>query len=873
MAEGESATSQLPSPVPFRRKRRFEHWLLAICITMLLLATIPPLINLGRFQHRIAGAISHSLGRPVTMRGISLRLLPWPAFKIEDLTVAEDPKFGTEPALRAPEVVIEPRLSSLWRGRFELSRVELTDASVNLVRNSQGRWSIASVLLQASQIANSPTGQARPGTAPRFPYIDATGTRINFKQGLEKLPYSLLNADFSMWLDRPELWHMKLEGQPVRTDLDLSLSDTGLVHLEGDLHRASAFGTMPLVMDGEWSHAPLGQLSRLILGHDASWRGDIDLTAHFEGELDRLEVRSHLKIADLHRQEFTPAQSFVVDATCRGLYSRSVRALNLLHCRWPIGDGALVLEGETPDAPAQRSLTATVNNLPASFFASVLGLWRAGAPPPSQFSGVANGTVTLTAPSTLLTSAGSSQAARAGWSIAADLNLPALQIAGARSDDTALTITGVHVEGSPADAPNGRGQPTLVMTADPVPMGVPRLPLAVSAELSLHGYALHANGAATLPALQQAAGALHLPALRQMSPQADGIATAQIALTAAGAWLPGDPADSPGVTGTLQLNQVLWELPWLPRPVELREADAEFSPGSVRWNTSAAAYGDAPNRTAFSGSALVPLTCNAATTPRKPNGCAVQASISTQMLDTGALQASLRSDQNPLLAALLQRFDRHGVTLRHLPTIDATVRAATLQLARLPIHSASLVLHTGDGAVLIDSLDGQMLGGRLHLSGTIGVADGTPAYSVHALVNGAAAPQVAALWQQNWGPGTLGGSLDLQLSGLDAAALQSHAKGTFRASWLRGSLGTAIPHFSSWDGTGLIGPGGIQIEHSSLSGTPATLTGTIGWDRALKLEQVTAPGVAPEPIAGSLAHPETAVASPEAPSTPAATIQ
>jgi hypothetical protein len=363
-----------------------------------------------------------------------------------------------------------------------------------------------------------------------------------------------------------------------------------------------------------------------------------------------------------------------------------------------------------------------------------------------------------------------------------------------------------------------------------------------------------------------------------MSPQADGTATAQIALTTAGAWLPGDPSDASGVTGNLQLSDVRWELPWLPRPVELREADAEFSPGSVRWNTAAAAYGDAPNRTAFSGSALVPLICDAGAIRGQPNGCAVHASISTQILDTGALEASLRSDQNPLLAALMQRFDSHGVSLRHLPPIDATIRAATLQLARLSVRNASLVLHTGvlptgDGAVLIDSLDGQMLGGRLHLSGTIGVSNGAPAYTIHALVTGAGAPQVAALWQQNWGPGTLGGSLDLQLSGLDAATLQSHAKGTFRASWLHGSLGTAVPHFSSWDGTGLLGPGGIQIQHSSLSGTPATLTGTIGWDRTLKLEQVTSPGAAPEPISGSFAHPETAAPSLEPPSTPAATNQ
>ena len=80
---------------------------------------------------------------------------------------------------------------------------------------------------------------------------------------------------------------------------------------------------MPLTLQGEWSHAPLGQLSHLLLGRDAGWRGDIDATAEFKGEIDHLDVRTHLLIANLHRQEFTPEQPFTVDATCHGIYSRS----------------------------------------------------------------------------------------------------------------------------------------------------------------------------------------------------------------------------------------------------------------------------------------------------------------------------------------------------------------------------------------------------------------------------------------------------------------------------------------------------------------------------------------------------------------------
>ena len=45
--------------------------------------------------------MSNSLGRPVRMSGVELRLLPRPGFVITDLTVEEDPSYGAEPVLHA----------------------------------------------------------------------------------------------------------------------------------------------------------------------------------------------------------------------------------------------------------------------------------------------------------------------------------------------------------------------------------------------------------------------------------------------------------------------------------------------------------------------------------------------------------------------------------------------------------------------------------------------------------------------------------------------------------------------------------------------------------------------------------------------------
>src|SRR6204780_391042 len=246
-----------------------RRWiLLAVAVLSVVAFVLPPLVNISRYQHRIADSISRSIGRQVHISSVQLRLLPLPGFEFSDFSVEEDPRFGSEPILHSGSVVAYLRLLSLWRGRLEVSRIHFDDASLNLVRERNGGWNFASILVQAAHIPNAPTGQRHAGSAPRFPYIEADNSRINFKEGNEKKSLSFLNSDLSVSLAPADEWELHFRAQPVRTDLDLDLADTGVLRVDGTLHRAAMLGQMPLNLRVEWSGVPLGQLSRLILGRD-----------------------------------------------------------------------------------------------------------------------------------------------------------------------------------------------------------------------------------------------------------------------------------------------------------------------------------------------------------------------------------------------------------------------------------------------------------------------------------------------------------------------------------------------------------------------------------------------------------------------------
>ena len=65
----------------------------------------------SRLKARITNSISRAVARPADIGSVHLRFLPQPGFDLENLVIYEDPAFGAEPMLRAPEVTAVVRLT------------------------------------------------------------------------------------------------------------------------------------------------------------------------------------------------------------------------------------------------------------------------------------------------------------------------------------------------------------------------------------------------------------------------------------------------------------------------------------------------------------------------------------------------------------------------------------------------------------------------------------------------------------------------------------------------------------------------------------------------------------------------------------------
>ena len=347
------------------RGRTARRMMWATLAIVLLAVLAPPFVNVNRYRNRVAEAIGRALGREVTVSRIALKLLPRPGIVLSNFVVAENPSYGAEPMLRSDTVTAFLRLTSLWRGRLEIGTLDLDSPSLNLVRRSDGHWNVEGLVERASQVSPAPTTKTRPEARPRFPYVEASSGRINFKIGQVKKAFAFTDADFALWLESENQWGIRLEARPTRTDVEVH--DTGILKLDGRFQRASSLRDTPLDLKFTFSRGPLGQLTKLIYGRDRGWRGNVRSSASLTGTPAALGITLDAQIDDFRRYDIALGEALRLLAHCTGTYSSSDDALNDVQCQSPVGGGVIEVRGNAQGWAADAyDLSLSAERIPAA---------------------------------------------------------------------------------------------------------------------------------------------------------------------------------------------------------------------------------------------------------------------------------------------------------------------------------------------------------------------------------------------------------------------------------------------------------------------------------------------------------------------------
>ncbi len=835
--------------VQSRKRGRSKLWIAALVLAILVFAiVIPPLVSITRYKSRIAQAMSNSLGRPVRLSGVELRLLPRPEFVITDLTVDEDPSYGVEPVLHANSVTAAIRLFSLWRGRLDISRISVDEASLNLVRTAAGRWNLDTLFRTAAQ---SEADGEKQGRVVSLPYLEATNSRINIKQGFEKLPYSLVNADLSFWEENPGDWRVRLKAQPARTDVSLDQGDTGIVQLEGQMRRAAELRLMPMHVEMEWRDAQLGQLSRLLIGSDAGWRGDLRAEIKLDGTPDSADVTTRLRATGVHREEFAPAAPMDFDANCAFAYHYSARTVEKLVCDSPLGDGRLRLEGNLP-AGGQPKLSLELQKIPAQAILDALRTVRQELGAGLEADGTLSGKLTYDTSVPALIPEKTGKAGRRSKKAASQTTAISDPLSGSITLD-ALRLTGgslsqpIQIQKAlfePAVDATGQGS-VLAGTAN-VPAGA-LAPLVFTARLTLNGYQVTARGAGTPARLRQFAHAAGLKEAGALDAIAGDLVTIDLAIE--GPWLPAPdvslsesanvsavpgPAHVAAVatsqalpdrlTGTVTLHNANWKTDALPTAVEISQATLHLGGGASVWDSVAFAYGP------LKGTARMEIpVCSAAGEP-----CPPTVNLEFTELDAAELQTTLLGSEKKgtLLSTVIARLTPSSA--HTWPAFTGTVKADSLVLGPVSLEDFVADVKVAAAEAEITSVDAGLLGGQIHVSGRVENGD-KPAYSLEGQFQRVRAADLCQLLQLKCTGASFDGDGKMDLAGYAGADLASSAKGTLHFEWKKGAISghsgspaeatpPVLARFDRWTGDAEIANNGVtlkdnQVQQSVRKGT------------------------------------------------------
>jgi hypothetical protein len=796
----------------FLRSRRGAA---AVAALLLILFLFRPAVY--HLRNRIAISIGSALGRRVEINNVRLRVLPRPGFDLEGLIIYDDPIFSEEPMIRAQEVSAPIRLRSLFRGRLEIATLSANEPSINLVRNDQGRWNLASLLERNAQIPAAPTGKPASERRPAFPYLEAGHARINFKIGRTKKSYALTDADVALWQDSENSWSARIQAEPVRTDFNLT--DTGLLQINATWQRARSLRLTPLQIAVQWRNGQLGQITKLLSGKDRGWRGGVNFTANLSGTPEALQIASQTAIEDFRRYDIVDSENVRLAAGCSGQYNAVTSTLAGLRCESPVGSGTLRLRGELSligPAPAY-DLRLAVEKVPLTSVVRLLRQAKKQIPSDLTATGLLNGEFHTTGSipenggetgaSPVAAGRNRLLAKWTGTGSATNVRL----LANAGKDEVVLgtiPLALVPEEAKPNHSrtqDQGKNQEPAEthLRIGPGALSVnASAPVNAGGWVSVAGYRFFLAGEMELKDLFRVENMLALPVRR---PAAEGDAKLEVSVS--GPW---QGFAAPATLGTAQLRNVRAELRGLNTPIEIGSATLSLTPDAVLMQKISARTGS----THWSGAVTAPRHCaGPGVAPNTASSvvpaCVFQFDLTADQLSTAdfaewftphpakrpwyrILNSDEALDPSPLLA--LRAHGNLHVGRFGLKKILATEVATQVEVNRGKITLTALHAqllqgtHRGNWTIDLSTHDASTRDTSNYAAVSDDASKPNLRYQGAGTVNGVSLAQVGALMNDDWITGTADGNFDFNGSGDSYSGLLGRSDGKLEFITRNGSL-------------------------------------------------------------------------------------
>jgi AsmA protein len=118
---------------------------IVVVVLIVILLVLPFLIPVNSFRPTIEAKTSDALGRKVSLGNLSLSILGG-SVGIDDLSIADDPKFNSGPFLTAKNVKVGVELMPLiFSKQLNVTEISIVNPQVTMLKDPSGKWNFSSI--------------------------------------------------------------------------------------------------------------------------------------------------------------------------------------------------------------------------------------------------------------------------------------------------------------------------------------------------------------------------------------------------------------------------------------------------------------------------------------------------------------------------------------------------------------------------------------------------------------------------------------------------------------------------------------------------------------------------------------------------------
>lgn len=118
---------------------------LVALLLVLLILSLPFLLDLNRYRDHYLPILEQVLHRKVDVQDVQLTLYPTLGVELREVVIADDPAFSSGPFLTIPSMQVAVQWKPILQRRIQIDRVTVEGATVQVIRSTNGNFNISTI--------------------------------------------------------------------------------------------------------------------------------------------------------------------------------------------------------------------------------------------------------------------------------------------------------------------------------------------------------------------------------------------------------------------------------------------------------------------------------------------------------------------------------------------------------------------------------------------------------------------------------------------------------------------------------------------------------------------------------------------------------